>query len=918
MSLTSRRLAGVLIAVALLITIGAFSWWRLAIAGAEGWAGIAYMPGIPQQKAKSMPTIAGFAPGAIFFVYPGGPADRAGIQRSSCIVSINKIPIYDFKSITGLAAQVHAGTTVVYRTRDGKLERDHPVRFASPLETPVFVGMFATELIVALIFLAIGLFVFWRRPSDPRAVIFFAMTLFAAVWLGSGALAPLEAQNLRGLVVASTSPISVARPLAFALAGIFFAPLLLHLALIFPQPRPVVARRRRLFIWIYAYPVYTCVYAAFFIALVGLSGSVKTVRLQEYIFTGFLWSVFALVTAAGAVSLWRIAVHARRSGTKEAIIERPLGTLNVIAALLAVTLYAIGSLCARMHSPAPMIVTTFLLVFLVIASLVAYPVATFIALYRSYRDSGLEERRQVKWPLWGTMIAVGGKILLTIVSLTLAYLTTFRHEVTVPSIFMTCPDAVSKILYIIVPVSFAFAILKYRLMNIDIIIRRTVLYSILTAVIFVLYAVLVAGLGTALVKFAGMRSQTMLIASTVVIALVTVPIRNRLQQMVDRNLFRERRDYPLALRNIGNAISSSSGSNEFLRSCTEQIQQALQNRLVLIALRRDREYVATAKVGIADEVVGNVRVPADLDTTAVPEPLRKLGATLLIPVRTHRESVALLALGSKLSDEEFSPDDVEFLTSAASQIAVGIENLRLRNEEEEFEQARAMQQILLPTRFPQLEGFSIVGAWQPARSVGGDYFDTLSLGNGKAAVCIGDVAGKGMPAALLMANLQAAVKATASQQTAPAVVCERVKSIVGGNLAGGKFITFFYGVLDAAARTFTYSNAGHNPPILVRADKSAERLARGGPAMCRLFKDVPHEQESVALGSGDRIVLFTDGASEARQGEEEFGDDRLIELALSSRHLGARELQERILDTLRTFTGGDFGDDVTLVVVAAD
>jgi sigma-B regulation protein RsbU (phosphoserine phosphatase) len=275
-------------------------------------------------------------------------------------------------------------------------------------------------------------------------------------------------------------------------------------------------------------------------------------------------------------------------------------------------------------------------------------------------------------------------------------------------------------------------------------------------------------------------------------------------------------------------------------------------------------------------------------------------------------------LGSKLSDEEFSAEDLEFLTSAAAQIALGNENLRLRDEEVEFEQARAMQQILLPTRFPQLNRIGIAGMWQPARSVGGDYFDTLPLGNDTAAICIGDVAGKGMPAALLMANLQAAVKATASASAAPATVCERVKEIFGGNLSGGKFISFFYGLLDAKARTFTYSNAGHNPPILVRADGNVERLSRGGPAMSRLFKNIPHQQDTATLGAGDRIVLFTDGVSEARRGEEEFGDDRLIELLLAHRHLGTGELLERILDRLHDFTAGDFSDDVTLVAIAVE
>jgi sigma-B regulation protein RsbU (phosphoserine phosphatase) len=144
-----------------------------------------------------------------------------------------------------------------------------------------------------------------------------------------------------------------------------------------------------------------------------------------------------------------------------------------------------------------------------------------------------------------------------------------------------------------------------------------------------------------------------------------------------------------------------------------------------------------------------------------------------------------------------------------------------------------------------------------------------------------------------------------------------VKRVVGDNLAGGKFITFFYGVVDSAARTLTYTNAGHNPPILARAGGEVERLTRGGPAFCRLFRDDVHEQETVALRPGDRLVLFTDGASEARRGEEEFGEDRLAALIATHRAAGADELQERIVVELTAFAAGNFADDVTLVVVAA-
>ena len=908
MNASFRRGAGLAAAILTLITVLGYCYWRLETVSRRGWAGFSYVPPVGSSGRPTQTGMVGLQPGSVFVLFPGAPGERAGLHRGDVILTINGIAAREMKKLTTITSTAKRGDIIRYRiSRNGRI-LDVPLRLESPVASPMFAATFISSLSVALTFLLIGAFVFWRRPTDTRATVFYAMTLVAAVTFANTSLIQVEGSNMRGVITSQQSFAELWHLVILGATSLFFAPLLLHLALIFPRERPILQRRRRLFLWIYGYPAAFCIYGALLMTLLTALSRKGTEDLATKIIVAFI--VVSAVAAAAKIVIGMI-----RSGFREGIINAPIATIVLVLSADAGVLALAARLSSQSKSVVPFFIATFVLVLIGIATFGSYPVATFISLFRSYRESGAEERRQVKWPIWATMVAVGGKIVLSVVGFVIVFLTTFRH-VGLPTMLYGLPDIVSKILYVLIPLSFAFAILKYRLMNIDVIIRRTVLYSIFTAIVFGLYALLVAGIGTALVKFVGLTSQAMLVASTVVVALAAVPIRNRLQRMVDRNLFRERRDYPLALRNIGNAIGASSGIDDFLRYVAEQIQQALQNRSVIIALRRDVEYVAAAKIGVPDEVLGRVRVPTDFDPTATPESLRKLGTTLVLPVRSHRETVALLALGSKLSDEDFSAEDHEFLGAASSQIAVGIENLRLRDEEVEFEQARAMQQILLPTRFPQLPGFEIAGVWLPARSVGGDYFDTLTLGDGKAGICIGDVAGKGMPAALLMANLQAAVKATAAAAVAPAVVCERVKQIVGGNLTGGKFISFFYGVLDSAARTFTYSNAGHNPPILVRVDSNVERLARGGPAMGRLFKDVPHEQDVAQLDSGDRIVLFTDGVSEARRGEDEFGDDRLIELLIAHRHLGARELQARIIDELRQFTNGDFNDDVTLVVIA--
>jgi serine phosphatase RsbU (regulator of sigma subunit) len=238
-----------------------------------------------------------------------------------------------------------------------------------------------------------------------------------------------------------------------------------------------------------------------------------------------------------------------------------------------------------------------------------------------------------------------------------------------------------------------------------------------------------------------------------------------------------------------------------------------------------------------------------------------------------------------------------------------------RRVAQELAIATQFQAKLFPQALPVLTTLDYAGTCAQARSVGGDYYDFLDLGQERLGLVVADVAGKGMPAALLMSGLQAAVRASAS--SSPRDLCERVRRVVVSSLSGGRFVTFFYATIDTAAMRLRWCNAGHNAPILARADGSVERLSAGGPTFCRLFRDDPHQEETIVLAPGDRLVLFTDGASEARRGEEEFGEDRLAAFIAAHRGESAAVLQEGIVEELTAFTSGNFSDDVTLVVVAA-
>ena len=243
---------------------------------------------------------------------------------------------------------------------------------------------------------------------------------------------------------------------------------------------------------------------------------------------------------------------------------------------------------------------------------------------------------------------------------------------------------------------------------------------------------------------------------------------------------------------------------------------------------------------------------------------------------------------------------------------------RARRQEQELAEAREIQECLLPKTVPQVTGYEIAHAWRPARVVSGDYFDVLKFNEARLGCCIADVVGKGMPAALLMSNVQAAVKAFASEAVMPAELCQKVNRVVCGNIAANKYITFFYACLDAAARRLTYANAGHNPPLLIRPDGTMAELAEGGTVL-GAFPEWVYTQETIDLGPGDRVVLFTDGVTEIRSPEgEEFGEARLYELLRANRGRSAAALQALVMEAIGDFSGGDFGDDATLIVIAVE
>ena len=241
--------------------------------------------------------------------------------------------------------------------------------------------------------------------------------------------------------------------------------------------------------------------------------------------------------------------------------------------------------------------------------------------------------------------------------------------------------------------------------------------------------------------------------------------------------------------------------------------------------------------------------------------------------------------------------------------------------ERELETARQIQEKLLPHEMPQLPGFEIAGTSIPSQQVGGDYFDFLDMGTGQLGIAIADVSGKGIPAALLMANLQASLHAQVIKKGTVAEVASRMNSLLVKSTDTHMFATFFYGILDQVKSTFISTNAGHNPPLLFRADGKTKRLEAGGLVL-GFLPDQKYAQQTVKIKQGEVLVLFTDGITEAggpsseKISENLFGEERLIKVVRASLAKSAVEVQAAILQAISNHTANaPQYDDITLVVI---
>lgn len=302
--------------------------------------------------------------------------------------------------------------------------------------------------------------------------------------------------------------------------------------------------------------------------------------------------------------------------------------------------------------------------------------------------------------------------------------------------------------------------------------------------------------------------------------------------------------------------------------------------------------------------------------------LKKIGASVLSPMQVSGKSKGWLVLGNKLNGTKFTSENFQFIEAISNTAITALENERLVQEEiqkkqleNEMNLALEIQKGLLPKSVPTLENYDLFGISVPSRSVGGDYFDYLEIDEDRILMLIADVSGKGLPAAMIMANLQSGIRLLSPKKISLNEIVNSISKLLYHNTSADKFVTMFIGELNLKTNKLTYINAGHNPPYLLSNGIKTNELKKGGLILGLLEEDFPYETGEVQIESGDMLFLYTDGITENKNSTgEEYGEARLEEFLTKNHTKDSQNLLNDLINELKIFSyGSNQYDDITAI-----
>jgi serine phosphatase RsbU (regulator of sigma subunit) len=486
-----------------------------------------------------------------------------------------------------------------------------------------------------------------------------------------------------------------------------------------------------------------------------------------------------------------------------------------------------------------------------------------------------------------------------------------------------------------IPVAVGMAILQHGLYEIDLLINRTLVYGMLTATLLVLYWLSVLVLQR-LLNPVTQGSDVAIAASTLGVAAAFQPIRQRVQRLVDQRFYRRKYDAARALAAFTATLRNVLDLERLTSELVSFVSHTVQPRAAWLwspavdgswRARESAEHIGPTDplLGALREAGGVVEVQRLGPPSAALELLKTSGAQVAVPLVSQAQLVGVLALGPRRSEAGYNADDRALLENLAGQAAPALRLAQVVEQrqvelqqherlEQELRIARLIQQALLPTEPPRLDGWQVAAHYEAAHEVGGDFYDFLRLPDGRLGLAIGDVSGNGIPAALIMATTHSILRAAAASGASPGEVLAQANAQLEHRLPANMFVTCQYLVLEPDSGVLRYANAGHVPAMWCHAKRVDELALPGLPLGVQ--SGTEYLEADVRLGPSDTVLLYSDGLVEARNASGElFGFERLAELLASA--IRTPDPRALIRTELANFRGSNVqpDDDVTLMIL---
>ncbi len=508
---------------------------------------------------------------------------------------------------------------------------------------------------------------------------------------------------------------------------------------------------------------------------------------------------------------------------------------------------------------------------------------------------------------------------------------------------------------VFLPISFGYAVMKYGLMDVTIVIKKGIVYSITTGFFILLYMGLVVGLGGVLAREIGVKSEILNAFFIAIVALALNPVKEKIQQFVDKRFYPQKYNYRKMLLGLSQDLPTLIKLDEILKKVSQTLQSAVQVKAILISVfESEREaFRIYNRTGVPESCEcdfleyssGLSRLLAQKKSCVtfykiedepefkdfIEEELEEIenaGLVLAIPMFMRDRLKGMILLGAKISGDIYTQEEMEILLTVAGQTAVAVENARLylkelqqQRAEEELKIARRIQQDLLPKDPPQVKGLEIAGCSLPATEVGGDYFDYILQNHRRLLVFVGDVSGKGMPAALYMSKVQGMVQMAGSLYHSPKDILKEVNRKIIHGIDKNSFITMLTVLFDLKKKQAIIARAGHTPLLLKKSNREDAEviLPKGLGLGITSGEDFDRkiEEVTIPMQSKDCFVLFSDGLTEAMNPKHElFGEERVKELLNQNYNLSSQDIRNLLLSHAGNFREHEEqNDDITIVIV---